>query len=605
MCGYRLLLPLRQGDPQADLVRLARHLLPPEGGLIELMGIVPVPEGRSLSEGALPAQEIRDQLMALSKTFPDVPLRVKPCVRVDRTPWLALLDELGDDPVDLVLLPMDRSSPTVLGAPLEEVLSRMPCDLVIGRGMVQRYDRVLVPIRGGPHLSLMLRLATSLYQVTGEEITLLAVTPEGTAPPALEKLLRALPFKSRVISASGDPARVIQQLATDYHALVLGATLGTSKRGALGKVPSEMLMSTPLPIFLVRSFRPSATQIPETVPSSVSTPDVSSLSERVDRWFATNTFHWTEFRDLEQLLRWKGEQSQTISLVLPTLNEEATIGQVISSIKKSLMEEYPLLDEIIVMDSDSTDRTREVATELGVPVYIHQRVLADEVGSFSGKGEALWKSLYVANGDIVAWIDTDIVNIHPRFVIGILGPLLRWRRIQYVKGFYQRPLRTSDRVMLGSGGRVTELLARPMINLFFPELSGIIQPLSGEYAGRRSALEGIPFSVGYGVEAGLLVDLLRQHGLGAIAQCNLEVRTHRNQPLSNLSRMSFAILQAFAARAAVLRQAQPFGEQRRTIKTIRYEPAHFSLLEEEITEHERPPMITIPAYRAKFADAKR
>jgi len=602
---YRLLLPVRKEDPQADLLALASHLLPADGGLIELMGMVSVPEDRSLSEGALPAQDIRDRLMTLARSLPAIPVRVKPCVRVSRLPWLAVMEELRDDPVDLVLLPLDPPGGTVLGAPLAEVLSRVPCDLVIARGMVHRYDRVLLPIRGGPHLGLMLRLAGALYQITGEQVTLLAVTREGAQPTSLSRLVERVPFKSRVITQVGDPVRIIRNTATNHHALILGATLPRLESGALGRVPAELLGQTSLPVFMVRAFRPGGTAIaegeaPATVAAEPPPGGASPLSEQVDRWFATNTFHWTEFQDLTQLVRWKEEQKQKISLVLPALNEEATIGQVISSIKVALQEEHPLLDEIIVMDSNSTDRTREVAADLGVPVYIHPQVLADEVGSLSGKGEALWKSLYVARGDIIAWIDTDIVNIHPRFVIGILGPLLRWPRIQYVKGFYQRPLNTRDRVQVSGGGRVTELLARPIINLFFPELSGIVQPLSGEYAGRRCALEQVPFFAGYGVEAGLLVDLLRRYGLGAIAQSNLEMRTHRNQPLASLSKMAFAILQVFSSRLAIAGQAPPPEGAQRTMKTILYEPGHFCLAEAEVSEQERPPMATVPAYRERF-----
>jgi nucleotide-binding universal stress UspA family protein len=625
---YRLLLPMRKEDPQSDLVTLASHLLPvpptppsergavaatrdgvpAAGGVIELMGMVPVPEDRSLSEGALPAQEIRDQLMALARAFPDVSLRVKPRVRVSRIPWLTVMEELRDDPVDLVLLPLDSSGKTVLGAPLAEVLSRVPCDLVIARGMVHRYDRVLLPIRGGPHIGLMLRLASALYQIAKEEVTLLAVTREGAQPPWLARLAERAPFKSQVIHEVGDPVRVIRNASTRHHALILGATLPKSKRSGVGRVPAELLSQTPLPVFLVRSFHPGGTSIAEAVAPSSASVEASPLSERVDRWFATNTFHWTEFQDVGQLVRWKEEQNQKISLVLPALNEEATIGQVITSVKVPLQEEHPLLDEIILMDSNSTDRTREVAADLGVPVYIHQQVLADQVKSLPGKGEALWKSLYVARGDIIVWIDTDIVNIHPRFVIGTLGPLLRWNRIQYVKGFYQRPLSTRDRVRVSGGGRVTELLARPFINLFFPELSGIVQPLSGEYAGRRCALEQLPFFAGYGVEAGLLVDLLRRYGLRGIAQCNLEMRTHRSQSLSSLSKMAFAILQVFSSRLETVDHARLLEEAQRTMKTILYEPGHFCLQEAEISEHERPPMVTVPAYCARFrcdADARR
>ncbi|MGC8786602.1 MAG: glucosyl-3-phosphoglycerate synthase [Anaerolineae bacterium] len=601
MSTYRILLPLRKEDAHIDLVTLAGHLLPPEGGQIVLMGVVMVPEGHSLSEAALPAQEIREILANCAKNLPDLPLYVKPRVRVSHTPWLDVLSELQDDPADLLLLTWDRNCTTVLGASVEEVLSHTPCDLILTRGAVRRYDRVLLAIRGGPHLELMLRLSQALYQISGEKIDVVAVKSKSEPTPALKWLKEKMPFISRIVSLSGNPLKVIQRLATDYHALVVGTTLPESTAtSTLGRVPAELLAQTELPIFLVRSFYPASKEIPEALPAAESAKPPSTLSDQVSRWFATNTFHWSEFRDVAQLIRAKEQQGVTISLVLPSLNEEATVGKVITTIKSALMEEYPLLDEIVLIDSGSTDRTREIAASLGIPVYIHQEVLAEEVGSYHGKGEALWKSLYVARGDIIAWIDTDIVNIHPRFVIGILGPLLNWNRIQYVKGFYQRPLRVGSKVEVSGGGRVTELLARPLINLFFPELSGIVQPLSGEYAGRRSALEQVPFFVGYGVEAGLLVDLLQQHGLQAIAQSNLEMRTHQHKGLTDLSKMAFAILQVFATRLEMRTPERSPADLSRTMKIIRSEPGRFCLEEEEITEHERPPMITIPAYRAKF-----
>ena len=234
----------------------------------------------------------------------------------------------------------------------------------------------------------------------------------------------------------------------------------------------------------------------------------------VDRWFAENTFHAKEFQDLRKLVDLKERQGLTISVGLPALNEEATIGRVIARLKGPLMDRLPLIDQLVVIDSSSTDRTAEIAREHGVPVFEHRTILP-EMGSFIGKGEALWKSLHVLDGDIVAWIDTDIRNIQPRFVYGLLGPLLAQPRIQYVKGFYQRPIRESGTLLAEGGGRVTELMARPLINLFVPELSGLVQPLAGEYAGRRALLESVSFFTGYAVEMGLLIDTLDAVGLSA------------------------------------------------------------------------------------------
>jgi hypothetical protein len=327
-----------------------------------------------------------------------------------------------------------------------------------------------------------------------------------------------------------------------------------------------------------------------------------AISILVDKWFAENTFHSHEFQDLHRLVDLKKAQGLTISLGLPALNEEQTVGRVITTIRRALMDNVPLLDEIVLIDSNSTDRTRRIAQRLGVPVYVHQEILPQQ-GAFQGKGEALWKSLYVLHGDIIAWIDTDITNIHPRFVYGLLGPLLREPRLQYVKGFYRRPLRVGDRLQAGGGGRVTELVARPMLNLFYPELSGVVQPLSGEYAGRRAALEQLPFSTGYGVETGLLIDMLGKFGLQAIAQCDLEERIHKNQELQALGKMSFQILQVFIRRLEQ-RQGPMLAEVNKTMKLIQHEQDRFYLDIEDIREYERPPMISLPEYNALHGECQ-
>jgi len=280
---------------------------------------------------------------------------------------------------------------------------------------------------------------------------------------------------------------------------------------------------------------------------------------------------------------------------MPTLNEEENVGNVITTIKDALMVRVPLVDEMVLIDSNSTDRTREIAEGLGVPVHIHQETLS-KYGARRGKGEALWKSLYCTRGDIVIWIDTDIVNIHPRFVYGLIAPLLLRPEIQFVKGFYRRPIKVGNKMQAGGGGRVTELTARPLINLFYPELSGIVQPLSGEYGGRRAVLEQLPFYSGYGVEIGLLIDVFDRFGIGAIAQVDLQERIHHNQSLEALSKMSFAIIQAVMHKLES-RFGQSIVENvNRTMKLISYEKERFYLDVEEIAEKERPPMLEIPEY---------
>ncbi len=218
----------------------------------------------------------------------------------------------------------------------------------------------------------------------------------------------------------------------------------------------------------------------------------------------------------------------------------------------------------------------------------------------AGKEKRLWKSLYVTRGDIILWIDTDIVNIHPRFIYGLIGPLLSNPSIQFVKGFYRRPLRVGDKIQASGGGRVTELTARPLINLFYPQLSGVIQPLSGEYGGRRSVLTQLPFFSGYGVEIGLLIDVAEKFGLNAIAQVDLQERIHHNQPLEALSKMSFAIIQAVSRKLENSLERNFLNDVNKTMKLVRYNSGHFFLDVEEIAEQERPPMLEVPEYLEKL-----
>jgi glucosyl-3-phosphoglycerate synthase len=320
-----------------------------------------------------------------------------------------------------------------------------------------------------------------------------------------------------------------------------------------------------------------------------------SIPARVDRWFAESNYHHGEFSDLARLVGLKEKQGVTISAVLPTLNEAATIGPIVRAARRALMEKLPLVDELLVIDSDSTDETRQIAENEGARVVQHSHVLP-RYGSYRGKGEALWKSLYETTGDLVVWSDTDIVDWHPRFIYGTLGPLLVEPRIGYVKAYYQRPIVEAGQLKEGGGGRVTELVARPLINLFFPELSGYIQPLSGEYAGRRSHLEQIPFFTGYAVEIGHLIDLAERLGLRGLGQVDLDIRIHRNQELEGLSRMSFVILQAVMKRLEERHKARLFPELGSSIKLPRSGPNRLSLEVIDLADQERPPMIRIPEY---------
>ncbi|MBU0986256.1 MAG: glucosyl-3-phosphoglycerate synthase, partial [Proteobacteria bacterium] len=220
-------------------------------------------------------------------------------------------------------------------------------------------------------------------------------------------------------------------------------------------------------------------------------------------WLENNTFHHSAFNDLNRLVEKKREKNLKISLCLPTLNEEKTIAKEILILKSELMTRHPLLDEIVVVDSGSTDKTREIAREFGADVYKAADILPDLEPS-TGKGENLWKALYITKGDIIVYLDADIKNIHHRFVYGLIGPLLFYDNIKYAKAFYDRPIAIGkNKIRPTGGGRVTELVIRPLFSLYFPELTQILQPLSGEYAGLREVFEAIPFPIGYGIETSM------------------------------------------------------------------------------------------------------
>ncbi|MFO7779470.1 MAG: glucosyl-3-phosphoglycerate synthase [Nitriliruptoraceae bacterium] len=247
---------------------------------------------------------------------------------------------------------------------------------------------------------------------------------------------------------------------------------------------------------------------------------------------------------LRARLRARGER---VSVVLPARNEAATVGEVVGTIRSTLVERIGLVDELLVVDADSEDGTAEVARAAGARV-VRQAEVLPHLGSSAGKGEAMWKGLAAARGEVLIYLDADIVDIGPRFVVGLLGPLLDDTGVQLTKAVYDRPLALGGQVQAAGGGRVTELLARPALALWFPALAGMAQPLSGEIGARRSLLETLPFVRGYGVEVAMLIDVVERYGIDAIAQVDLGRRTHDHQSLPALGRMAAELLQVLADR---------------------------------------------------------
>ncbi|MFI0908244.1 glucosyl-3-phosphoglycerate synthase [Streptomyces sioyaensis] len=319
------------------------------------------------------------------------------------------------------------------------------------------------------------------------------------------------------------------------------------------------------------------------------------MLEEVERWLRGRSWSAAD-RPLGQLLEAKRQTGRTVSVVLPALDEEATVGAIVTTIRDALMTDAAgLVDELVVLDSGSTDRTAEVAAAAGARV-VHRDSILPRLPALPGKGEVLWRSLLATTGDIICFIDADLREFSATFVSGIVGPLLTDPDIQFVKAMYDRPLETGPGgIDAGQGGRVTELVARPLLNLHWPQLAGFVQPLGGEYAARRSLLERLPFPVGYGVELGLLVDALHTVGLDALAQVDVGVRKHRHQDGQALGRMAAAIY-----RTAQLRLTRGHLVRPRLTQFDRGEQGFIPRTTDVDTE-ERPPMTEIPEYAARRA----
>ena len=271
------------------------------------------------------------------------------------------------------------------------------------------------------------------------------------------------------------------------------------------------------------------------------------MDPATENWFARRTWQEPSWTAGELVAAKAGRR---VSVVLPALDEEATVGPIVAAILPFTLGPDPLVDELVVMDSGSTDRTIEVATAAGARV-VRRTDVVTELEPLPGKGEVLWRSLAATTGDVVCYLDSDLIDFDPAFVPALLGPLLAEEGVGLVKGFYRRPLRLETSEVDTGGGRVTELLVRPLLAALRPELAGVVQPLGGEYAGTRELLESLPFAAGYGVEIGLLLDTHAARGLDAIAQVNLGVRKHRNRSLLQLGVMARQILAAALSRCGI------------------------------------------------------
>ncbi len=322
----------------------------------------------------------------------------------------------------------------------------------------------------------------------------------------------------------------------------------------------------------------------------------------VAEWFARRTTSVSDY-DAAALAELKAELGSRVSVVLPARNEAATVGDIVTELDR-LRSDRPggvgLIDQVLVIDSGSTDETSERAAAAGAEV-VRQQDLLPSLGDRPGKGEALWKSLAGASGDLIVFLDADLVEFDADYVIGLLGPLLTEPTVAFVKGTYDRPLALSGSYEPTGGGRVTELVARPLLNQFWPQLAGFVQPLGGEYAARRDVLERVPFAGGFGLELGLLVDVHELIGLDRMAQVDLGRRLHRHHSDELLGVTAGQVMLAAWSRldrlGRVIGAAAPSSE----LTQFRRGPDGLVPVVTQTAVPDRPPMIEVPEYRERLA----
>ena len=488
-----------------------------------------------LSEGATRARHARRLLQRVLDYAPDG-TTIHPIVRIGRHAAEGIIEAAAEQEADLIIFgwggnaPPDagrgRAAPTAARARRHRARPTAPrssrrrstrssatrratSPSIKQRGSSE-IRRVLVPVRGGPHAELAIRYADAIARHHDATVVVLHLVPPGIThrrPSAGGAGARGLRQAAPQGPRRGDPARGARTSATRSCARRRRRTSWSwaprpSRAASTARPPVRRAAggdrgaregrrsswSRRARRSSAHTFEQLATRAETLAAADRAAEEARAVPIRVERWFGEANFHHAEFADLRRLVQLKEKQGLTISLVLPTLDEEETIGPIVRRAMREMVGRVPLLDEVLVIDSASTDRTREIAEAEGARVVQHPDVLT-RYGSFRGKGEALWKSIYETSRRHHRVGRHGREELAPRMVYGTLGPLLHEPRLQYVKGYYQRPIVEDGVLKEGGGGRVTELVARPLINLFYPELSGMIQPLAGEYAGRRALLE--------------------------------------------------------------------------------------------------------------------
>lgn len=604
----KLLVPVTSAEDCRRLMPVVESI----GGLanaqVVVLSVIEVGPDENVTEDTPLVRELRQEIHAEIEKFDFRNVDVAVRIRVSDSAARSIAETCREEGCDLLLFDLDQASDAhgSIDRQFESLLLHPPCDLIALRlAGSPPFDRVLLGARGGPQPSLGVQISALLQRPESSHLTLLHIDQLDKEPARrnrsltmFEDLVNAAKqiegLEVTVHQKSGSsPADALLEEALNYDLLIMG---GAANREAgpehpLGEMAARLLSEAPSSVMILRTAAPID-------PDLFDTPG-AQLGSVIDHWFAENTFEGRDYQDIDRLVALKKSRGMTISVVLPALNEASTVGKVIQVLKSELQERHPLIDEIVVIDGGSNDKTRKIARAEGVPVFRQHEILPD-LELMPGKGDAMWKSLFVTTGDIIVAMDADIKNIHPKFIYGVVGPLLTEPRLRYVCGFYHRSIRLGGVDIEVGGDRVNELTARPLLNLFYPELSGLIEPASRETAAFRSALERISFSPGYGVEIGNLIDIYEEEGLTAIGQVALEQRIHRENPLASLTERSVGLTQVVINRIERRENVSLIDPKHSSLKRIQWRGNRYSLDVRNIISGLRPPMVTIPEYIEKF-----
>ena len=592
MSHYRVLIPTLAPVQAGKLLRLATSFTTAPESRGTLLGIIEVPPNHSLARPPVPGEAYRTLLAQTTRIATRATTPLAPLVRIAHVAAQGIREAALETGSNLLLLESGARDDGLWTNALEDLLYDPPCDVALLRteAAAPPITSILLAVRGGPSAELAVQLARSIRASTGATLTLLHIfdprqSPEERAREEQTFASLAAQVNGPVIELKGSSTNVRQAIireAQRHQLLILGATRSLMHRPmVLGAPLQRMLRRLPGTVMIVKK-----AGVPTPRPAAPRTETRAAITEQVDRWLTENTFDSREFDDLQRLVDRKQRQDLTISLAVPAMPGTTGLSAALRGLKQALMGRTRLLDEIVVIDISSAAPSERAARAAGVTVVRAADVLS-RYGSFPGSGDAQWKSLHVLKGDLICWIDPAGPLPQPRLVAGLLGPLLTDPDIAYVTAFSPRP---STAVT----DPLTDLAVRPLLNLLFPALSGLIDPLSPDHAGRRAALESVPFFTGQGLALGLLLAIASTHGPRALAQVEVGPRARPEPAVWRAT--AFAQLQVCLKYLGDRNRIQLVEQVNRTIKQIQYEDERYWIEQTELEDMERPPMVTVPEY---------